>query len=96
VILAAWIEATPTLRTLAPTTHVLINRQHVFALPTKYRLLVPPGFGPDARYVRLACVVTTDTRVKLLTAEMLDGDDVEGRVPVGALGEWCDGETVYY
>jgi hypothetical protein len=36
--------------------------------------------------VSFAGIVTTDARVELLAAEMLDGDDVEPRVPVGALG----------
>jgi hypothetical protein len=77
VILAAWIEAPPTFRALAPILHVLINRQHMFALSTQHRLLVALSFGPNARFVHLACVVTTNARVKLLAAKVLDGDDVE-------------------
>jgi hypothetical protein len=96
VVLAPWIEATTTICTPAPTAHVLVNRQRVFALPTEHRLRVPLTFGPDARLVRLACVVTADARVKLLAAKVLDGDDVEGRMPVNALRKWCDRESVYY
>jgi hypothetical protein len=62
----------------------------MLALPTKHRLLVPLIFGPDARFVRLVHVVTTDARVEPLAAEVLDGDDVERRVPVRALRKWRD------
>jgi hypothetical protein len=96
VIPTPWIEATPTLRTLTPTAHILIDRQHVSALPTKYRLLVPLGLGPDARLVRLAHVVTADAGVELLAAEVLNGDDVERRMPVSALRKWRDRKSVNY
>jgi hypothetical protein len=68
----------------------------VFALPTEHRLLVPLGSWPDAGLMRLASVVTTDACVEFLAAEVLDGDDVEARVPMAAVRERCDRESVYY
>jgi hypothetical protein len=72
------IEPTPTPRTLTPTFHILINPQHLSALPTQHRALIPHNSRPDARLVRFAYVVTADAGVELLAAEVLDGDNVEG------------------
>jgi hypothetical protein len=58
----------------------------MLALPTKHRTNISLIVWPDTRIVSFAGIVTTDARVELLAAEMLDGDDVEPRVPVGALG----------
>jgi len=34
--------------------------------------------------------VASNARVELVAAKVLDGDDVERRMPVCALCEWCD------
>jgi hypothetical protein len=40
--------------------------------------------------MRLKCIVAADASVELFTANMLDGDDVEVRMPMRALCEWRD------
>ena len=44
--------------------------------------------------MRFACVVATDACIELAAAEMLDGDDIERRVPVRALRQRCEGNAV--
>ena len=88
--LTPWIEPTTTRRAPTPALHILINTQHMLTLPTQHRRLIPSCTRPDTGFVVFACVVTSNARVKLVTAKVLDGDDVECRVPMCALGEWCD------
>jgi hypothetical protein len=94
MILASWIECACASRTFASALHVFGNGQNVLALPTKYRTLVSPRKRPETRLVWFAGVMTADTSVELLAAEVLDGDDVERRVPMSALRQRCYGDAV--
>jgi hypothetical protein len=78
----------------APTRHVLVYCQHMLAMPAQHCFLASPLARPNARFVRLTRVVAADARVELVAAEVLDGDDVEGRMPVGALRQWRHIEAV--
>lgn len=66
----------------------------MFTHSTKYCLLVPLISWPHTGLVGLLCIMTADAGVEFLAAKVLDGDDVQGRVPVGALGQLGDGEAV--
>jgi len=90
MILAAWVKPTAALRALASTLHILIDGQHMLALATQHRHLLPQGAWPDAGVVWFGCVVASNARVELVAAKVLDGNDVERRMPVCALCEWCD------
>lgn len=83
--LTPWVESTSTLRALAPTIHVLLDTQNMFAPPTEYGFLISFVKRPDSRLVVFKLIVAADACVELVATEVLDGDDVEGRVPVGAL-----------
>ena len=85
MVLAAWIECAPTHRASAPALHVLVHRQNMFALPAQHGSIVSAISRPQAGFVRFACVVAADACVEFVAAEMFDGNDVEGRVPMGAL-----------
>jgi hypothetical protein len=80
------IEPTPTLSAFTSTRHILLDAQHVITRSTQHRFLVSSITRPATRRVCLACVVAADACVKFATAEVLDGDDIERRVPVSALG----------
>ncbi len=86
MVFATRIECASALRALASAFHIFSDGQDMLALPTKHRTNISLIVRPDIRIVSFAGIVTTDARVELLAAEMLDGDDVEPRVPVGALG----------
>ena len=79
------IEPASTSRALTSTSQILVDRQHIFACSTQYSLFIPPVLRPYPRLVRFACVVATDACIELIATEVLDGDDVERRVPMGAL-----------
>jgi hypothetical protein len=66
----------------------------VLALSAKYRALISSRKRPDKRHVWFAGVMTADAGVELLTAEVLDGDDVEWGVPVSALRQRCHRDAV--
>jgi hypothetical protein len=83
------IETIPTLRTFTPARYILLNAQHMFANSTQHCLLGSLLTRPYTRLVSLACIVAADACVELITAVVLDGDDIEGRVPVSTLG--CGG-----
>lgn len=85
MVSATRIECASALRAFAPAIHVLGDTQNMLALSAKHRALISSRARPDIRFMRLACIVTTNARVKLLAAKMLDGDDVECGVPMGAL-----------
>jgi hypothetical protein len=90
MVLAAWVESASTFGASAAAVEVLVHGQNMFALSTEHRILIPSCLGPDFSCMRLECIVTADARVELVAAEMLDGDDVEQRVPMCALCEWSD------
>ena len=66
----------------------------MLALSAKYRTLISARKRPDKRHMWFAGVMTADASVELLTAEVLDGDDVERRVPVSALRQRCHRDAV--
>jgi hypothetical protein len=76
--LAPRIESTPTLSAFTSTRHILSDAQHMFASSTQHRFLVSLLTRPYTRHVCFACIVAANARVEFATAEMLDGDDVEG------------------
>lgn len=76
MVLAARIEPLSALRTTAPTAHVLVDSQDVFACSTNHGTLVSLVSRPHARLVRFTGIVAADAGVEFLAAEMLDGDDV--------------------
>lgn len=94
MILTPRIEALPTLSTTAPTIHILFDTEDMLAGATKHRIVASSTFRPDSRLVSLTRVVAADAGIVLLAAVVLDGDDVERRVPMGTLGQWCDRDTV--
>lgn len=94
MVLASRVEPLPTIRTPASALHVLVDAQNMLARSTEHYLFVPLISWPRIRLVDLLCVVTADAGVELLAAEVLDGDDVQRRVPVRTLSQWSDGETV--
>ena len=80
------IEPRPATRTHTPTAQILVNPQHMLTLPAQDSLLVALRKRPDVRCVLLEGVVTTNASVEFAAAGVADGDDVQGRVPVCALG----------
>jgi hypothetical protein len=94
VVLAARIESASTGRAFASATHVLLHSQHMFTISAQYRSFVSAIARPHVRFVRLACVVAADACVEFVAAEMFDGNDVEGRVPMGTLCARRDGDAV--
>ena len=94
MVLAPWIECACTSRTFASALHIFGNSQNVLALSAKYRTLVSSRKRPDKRHVCFAGIMTADAGVELLTAEVLDGDDVEWGVPVSALRQRCHRDAV--
>ena len=87
------VKPAPTTCTPTSTVHILLDAQYILALPTQHRALAPLTDWPYARRVRLTCVVAGNAGVEFPAEEMMDGDDVEGGVPVGALGERGEGEA---
>ena len=79
------IECASALCAFASAVHVFGNGQHMLALSAKHCALIPLCARPNVRLVRLTCIVATNTRVELLAAEMLDGDDVKRGMPMRAL-----------
>jgi hypothetical protein len=90
MVLATGIECASTGYAFAPALHVFVHCQHVFTIPAQYGSFVSAMSWPHGRFVCLACVMATDAGVEFVAAEMLDGDDVEGRVPMNALGQRRD------
>jgi len=76
VILTPWVKPFPTPRTLTPTLQILINTEDVFASSTEHRSLISRALRPHTGLVRFTRIMAADTCVKLLAAEMLDGDYV--------------------
>lgn len=68
----------------------------MFALPTQHSSFIPTIARPCSRLVILARIVTTNARVEFAATKMLDGNDVERRVPVSALRAIRYGEAVDY
>jgi hypothetical protein len=91
MVLAAWVKCASTCCALAPTLHVFLYCQKIFTAPTKDCSFISVIPWPHIRFVRLACVMAADTSVKFVAAEMIDGDDVEGRVPMRTLCKRRDG-----
>lgn len=96
VILAARIECAPTLDTFAPTFHVLVNCQDMFALPTQDCFCIPAVARPCPRFVIFASIMAANASVEFVTTEMLDGNNVERGMPVQALRAISDGHAVDY
>lgn len=94
MVFAPRIKALSALRTPTSALHVLVDAQDIFTRSAKHCLYVPLVPWPYAGLVGLLCIMAADAGVELLTAEVLDGNDVERRVPVGALSQRGDGETV--
>lgn len=94
MILASGIEVLSALSTAAPTVHVLVDAQNVFASPAKHRCVTSLISWPNTRLVSLASIMTADASIELLTAKVLDGDDIERGVPMGALGQRCNRKAV--
>jgi hypothetical protein len=94
MILTPRIESLLTLSTTAPTIHVLFDTEDMLAGATKHRIIASSTHRPDPRLVSFTRVVAADAGIVLLAAVVLDGDDIERRVPMGALGQWCDRDTV--
>lgn len=88
------IKPTPTPHTHTPTPHVLLNTRHILAPATQHRALAPAAPWPHPRHMIFQPVVAADAGVELAAARVLDGDDVEGGVPVRALGEGGCGDAV--
>jgi len=79
------IESTSTSCALTSTAQILLNCQNILACSTQHSLFIPPVLRPYPRIMRFACVVTANACIELVATEVLDGDDVERRVPMGAL-----------
>lgn len=94
MVLTSWIECASTCCAFAPTLHVPLHRQNMFTVPTQYRSFVSATPRPHIRFVRLACVVAADACVEFVAAEMFDGNDVEGRVPMRTLCKRRDRDAV--
>jgi hypothetical protein len=90
VVLTARVEPFPTFCTFTATVHIFLNAQHMLACSTKYRSLISLIPWPYTGLVGLASIVAADAGVKLLAAEMLDGDDVQWGMPVRALSQRRD------
>ena len=94
VIFAPRIETFSTLRTFASAAHVFVDTQNMLASSAKHHFVLFSIPWPDSRLVIFACVVAADASVEFLAAKMLNGDDVQGRVPMTALSQWSDGDPV--
>ena len=94
VVFAPGIEAFSTLRTFASAAHVFVDTQYMLASSAKHHFVLFSIPWPDSRLVIFACVVAADASVELLAAKMLNGDNVQGRVPMAALSQWGDGDPV--
>lgn len=94
MILASRIERFATLSTFAPTAHVLLDSQDMLTRPTKHYSFVSLTHRPHIGLVGFTGIMATDAGVELLAAEVLNGDDVQWRVPMSALGQRGDAETV--
>jgi hypothetical protein len=94
MIFTPWVERTTALCTATPTRKVFINVQHMLAGTAQYGSLAALRHRPYIRRVGLASVVAADAGVEAATTRVLDGDDVERRVPVRALGQRGDGEAM--
>ncbi|KAH9877982.1 hypothetical protein J1614_003199 [Plenodomus biglobosus] len=67
---------------LQPITHIIF--------------LISFGKRPDSRFVIFKLIVAADACVELVAAEVLNGDDVKGRVPVGALCYWSHRDAIHF
>ena len=94
MVFASRVECPATLCAATPTRKILIDSQHMPAGAAQYGSLAALRTRPYGRGVSLASVVAADAGVEAVAAGMLDGDDVEGRVPVGTLGQRGDGEAM--
>jgi hypothetical protein len=94
MVFTSWIERTTALCTATPTGKIVINTQHVLAGTAQYGSLAALRHRPYSRRVGLASVVAADAGVEAGTTGVLDGDDIERRVPVRALSQRGDGEAV--
>jgi hypothetical protein len=94
VVFTSGVEGTTALCTATPTGEIFINTQHVLAGAAQYGSLAALRHRPYSRRVGLASVVAGDAGVEAATTRVLDGDDIERRVPVGALGQRGDGEAM--
>jgi hypothetical protein len=96
MVLAAGIECASTYYASAPALHVFVHRQYMVAIPAQHRFFVSAIPWPHSRFVCFACVMATDAGVEFVAAEMFDGDDIEWRVPMSALGHRRDGDAMDY
>jgi hypothetical protein len=94
MVFTSRIECATTLCAATPARQILIDTQHVLTSAAQYGSLAALRNRPYSRRVGLASVVAADAGVEAVAAGMLDGDDVEGRVPMRALGQRGDGEAV--
>lgn len=94
MILATRVESASTLGALTPALHVLINRQHMFTIPTQHSSFISAVARPCPGCVIFARIMATNAGVDFVATKMLDGDDVEGRVPVRTLRALCYRQTV--
>lgn len=85
MLCTARVEARGTAWTPAPTAQVLIDRQLAAAAPAEHGFRVAFVPCPDLWGVTGQGFMTADAGVVLATALVFDGDDVQVRVPVGAL-----------
>jgi hypothetical protein len=94
MVFTSGVEGTTALCTATPTREIFINTQHVIAGTAQYGSLAALRHRPYSRQVGLASVVAGDAGVEAATTRVLDGDDIERRVPVGALGQRGDREAM--
>lgn len=84
------IKCRTTSGTHIPTAQVRFDRQLGTAAPTEYGFVLSLMLRPDLGWVAGKCVVTAYTSIKLVTALVLNGNDVPSGVPVSALCQGTD------
>lgn len=88
---AAWVEVQGTAWALVSRAQILIDRQFAATASAEHNLCVAFMPWPDLRGMAGQGVMAADAGVVLAAALVPDGDDVQVRVPVGAL---CGGRDV--
>lgn len=94
VLGTAGVEARGTAGTFIPRAQVLVYGQFAATAPAEHGFCVAFVPWPYFRRMTGQGVMTADTGVVLAAALMLDGDDVQVRVPVSALRGGGDVDAV--
>lgn len=89
-----WIERASAFGTLAPALHVLIHGQNVLTRSAQHYFFAVLTDRPNIGFVVLACVMAADAGIEFVAAIVLDGNNIQRGVPVGALCEGRHGESM--